>query len=112
MAQKQIRERLQVAARPSISVSGGAKTERRDSLIRHNSSVNKVAPRSRLVRTFSGSSNNHSAGKLIRCRPFGYGESAGEVLIKKALTPPKRRLTLRWWNFRPTPSRLSNMSMA
>ncbi|GLT69375.1 hypothetical protein SLA2020_415320 [Shorea laevis] len=33
-------------------------------------------------------------------------------ILRRALTPPNRRLTLRWWNFRPTPSRLSNMSTA
>ncbi|KAL4280349.1 hypothetical protein GQ457_03G023860 [Hibiscus cannabinus] len=33
-------------------------------------------------------------------------------IIRRAITPPNRKMTLRWWNFRPTPSRLSNMSMA
>lgn len=35
-----------------------------------------------------------------------------ELLIKRALSPPPRRLTLRWKNFQPTPSRLSMMSTA
>ncbi|PON81870.1 hypothetical protein TorRG33x02_223860 [Trema orientale] len=117
MTQKQITERLQIAARPSIMSGGaGAKTERRHSLIRYKSSVNNAAaPKCRMVRTFSGgfSSTNHSSSNSIRCRRRGHGTpAAGEVLIQRALTPPKRRLTLRWWNFRPTPSRLSSMSMA
>ncbi|KMT19070.1 hypothetical protein BVRB_1g014690 [Beta vulgaris subsp. vulgaris] len=33
-----------------------------------------------------------------------------EILIRRALSPPPKRLTLRWRNFRPTPSRLSMMS--
>uniref|UniRef100_A0A7C9D832 Uncharacterized protein n=2 Tax=Opuntia streptacantha TaxID=393608 RepID=A0A7C9D832_OPUST len=35
-----------------------------------------------------------------------------EILIRRALSPPPRRFTLRWRNFRPTPSRLSAMSTA
>ncbi|XVF18940.1 hypothetical protein REPUB_Repub11eG0067000 [Reevesia pubescens] len=38
--------------------------------------------------------------------------SANKEILRRALTPPYRKMTLRWWNFRPTPSRLSNMSMA
>nr|XP_009609874.1 uncharacterized protein LOC104103660 [Nicotiana tomentosiformis]XP_016440047.1 PREDICTED: uncharacterized protein LOC107765861 [Nicotiana tabacum] len=38
--------------------------------------------------------------------------SANKEIIKRALTPPARRLTLRWLDFKPTPSRLCNMSAA
>ncbi|XP_010545805.1 PREDICTED: uncharacterized protein LOC104818058 [Tarenaya hassleriana] len=38
-------------------------------------------------------------------------EGSREIL-RRALTPPSRRMSLRWWNFRPTPSRLCNMSSA
>ncbi|PIA40771.1 hypothetical protein AQUCO_02400083v1 [Aquilegia coerulea] len=31
-------------------------------------------------------------------------------LLKRALAPPVHRSSQRWWNFRPTPSRLSRMS--
>ncbi|XVF04149.1 hypothetical protein REPUB_Repub05bG0057200 [Reevesia pubescens] len=41
-------------------------------------------------------------------RRFG----GNKEILRRALTPPNRKMTLRWWNFRPTPSRLSNMSMA
>lgn len=57
-----------------------------------------------------------------RCRRHGYMVPSNERLmrrshgskeiLRRALSPPNRRLSLRWWNFRPTPSRLSNMSMA
>ncbi|KAL3508635.1 hypothetical protein ACH5RR_028036 [Cinchona calisaya] len=36
---------------------------------------------------------------------------AKKEILKRALTPPVRRPTLRWLDFRPTPSRLRNMSM-
>lgn len=37
---------------------------------------------------------------------------ADKVILRRALSPPARRSSLRWLNFRPTPSRLSNMSVA
>ncbi|MBA0625374.1 hypothetical protein Godav_010577 [Gossypium davidsonii] len=37
--------------------------------------------------------------------------SGNKEIIRRAITP-NRKMTLRWWNFRPTPSRLSNMTMA
>ncbi|KAI4333709.1 hypothetical protein L6164_018482 [Bauhinia variegata] len=57
----------------------------------------------------------------VRCARHGYvvpGErmkkrpQASREILRRAITPPPRRLGLRWLNFRPTPSRLSNMSMA
>ncbi|KAG7024857.1 hypothetical protein SDJN02_13676, partial [Cucurbita argyrosperma subsp. argyrosperma] len=42
---------------------------------------------------------------------FRRNQGRREVL-RRALMPPTRKPTLRWLNFRPTPSRLSNMSMA
>ncbi|KAF8413936.1 hypothetical protein HHK36_001932 [Tetracentron sinense] len=45
-------------------------------------------------------------GKELRRR------RADRVILRRALTPPVHRPSQRWWNFRPTPSRLSNMSMA
>ncbi|KAK4373987.1 hypothetical protein RND71_004664 [Anisodus tanguticus] len=38
--------------------------------------------------------------------------SANKEIIKRALAPPARRPTLRWLDFKPTPSRLCNMSAA
>ncbi|CAK9183050.1 unnamed protein product [Ilex paraguariensis] len=37
---------------------------------------------------------------------------AKKEILRRALTPPVRTPSWRWWNFRPLPSRLSNMSMA
>ncbi|KAK8648468.1 hypothetical protein V6N13_129220 [Hibiscus sabdariffa] len=38
---------------------------------------------------------------------------ANKEILRRALAPPpNRKMTVRWWNFKPTPSRLSNMSMA
>ncbi|KAE8125762.1 hypothetical protein FH972_020536 [Carpinus fangiana] len=58
----------------------------------------------------------------VSCISHGYAVPAGEKLrrnnnaskevLRRALAPPIRRLSLRWLNFRPKPSRLSNMSVA
>lgn len=56
----------------------------------------------------------------VRCARHGYvvpGERlkkrlASKEILRRALTPPPKRLGLRWLNFKPTPSRLSIMSMA
>ncbi|XP_028779925.1 uncharacterized protein LOC114736302 [Neltuma alba] len=56
-----------------------------------------------------------------RCARHGYlvppGERmkkrpASKEILRRALTPPPRRFAFRSLNFRPTPSRLSQMSMA
>ncbi|KAK9072313.1 hypothetical protein SSX86_008746 [Deinandra increscens subsp. villosa] len=38
-------------------------------------------------------------------------QHASKEMVRRALTPPARRLSWRWFDFRPTPSRLSVMSM-
>lgn len=38
-------------------------------------------------------------------------KQAKKEILRRALTPPVRRPTLRWLDFRPTPSRLRNMSV-
>ncbi|CAF2101227.1 uncharacterized protein LOC103869910 [Brassica rapa] len=43
--------------------------------------------------------------KLMRKASDGSRE-----VLRRALTPPIRRMNLRWLNFRPTPSRLCKMS--
>lgn len=56
----------------------------------------------------------------VRCARHGYvvpGERlkkrlGSKEILRRALTPPPKRLGLRWLNFKPTPSRLSIMSMA
>ncbi|KAB2605725.1 hypothetical protein D8674_005442 [Pyrus ussuriensis x Pyrus communis] len=60
---------------------------------------------------------------LNRCSRHGYAVPPGgekwwrnygnkEVLRRALRSTPNRSLSLRWWNFQPTPSRLSNMSTA
>ncbi|KAK8706162.1 hypothetical protein V6N13_049737 [Hibiscus sabdariffa] len=58
---------------------------------------------------------------LAPCRRHGYmlpkqsmrRYGANKEVLRRALAPPpNRKMTVRWWNFKPTPSRLSNMSMA
>ncbi|XP_027343998.1 uncharacterized protein LOC113856396 [Abrus precatorius] len=73
-----------------------------------------MTPRSRPACTCSNRPGS------VRCARHGYvvpGERlkkrvASKEILRRALTPPPKRLALRWLNFRPTPSRLSNMSMA
>lgn len=60
----------------------------------------------------------------VPCRRHGYAlptedktkrtVQGYEEVLKRALTPPSahRTISFRWWNFRPTPSRLSTMSTA
>lgn len=66
---------------------------------------------------------NSSASKGLELMFFGtqdysYGaklrtqQMMKELLIKRALSPPPKRLTLRWRHFQATPSRLSMMSTA
>ncbi|XP_010535119.1 PREDICTED: uncharacterized protein LOC104810490 [Tarenaya hassleriana] len=75
--------------------------------------------RTRLACTCSGRPGS------TRCVQHGYMVPSGEKkvvmrrasdgsreVLRRAMTPPGRRISLRWWNFRPTPSRLCNMSSA
>lgn len=39
-------------------------------------------------------------------------QAASKEIVRRALEPPPQRLSLRWRNFRPKPTRFSNMSMA
>lgn len=52
-----------------------------------------------------------AAPRRLRDRHRG-GHKARREVLRRALTPPTPpRLSWRWLNFRPTPSRLSNMSI-
>ncbi|XP_030442306.1 uncharacterized protein LOC115664519 [Syzygium oleosum] len=57
----------------------------------------------------------------VQCGRHGYvvpderavtRNQANKEILRRALTPPARRFSLRRWSFRPTPSRLSAMSTA
>ncbi|KAJ4726259.1 hypothetical protein OWV82_005001 [Melia azedarach] len=102
--QRPTREKLLLpATRPSMAAN--VTRNRRSSYV-------ASSPRARSVCTCS----NHPGS--TRCSRHGYlvprerSKNGNKEVIKRALTPTNRRLSLRWWNFRPTPSRLSNMSMA
>lgn len=84
-------------------------------LRKNNNYAVSSSPRPRPVCTCS----NHPGA--VKCTRHGYAvphaetlkkHSARKEVLRRALTPPPRRLSLRWFNFRPTPSRLSNMSVA
>ncbi|EXB37903.1 hypothetical protein L484_006051 [Morus notabilis] len=118
MTRKQIVEKLHVPARPLLGDGAKIDQRRQHGLVRHkinNSTVSSSsASSSRLLPTFSTKNQVPASTRSVQCRHrYGYAAPrAVEVLIKRALTPPKRRFTLRWWSFRPTLSRLSNMSTA
>ncbi|KAJ4847797.1 hypothetical protein Tsubulata_009928 [Turnera subulata] len=100
-------QRLQIPARQGLA--------RTTSSIGHNHQ-GRMLPRPRSSCTCSNRPGS------ARCSRHGYAIPAAEKLsrkysanreiLRRALTPPSRRITLRWFNFQPTPSRLSNMSMA
>jgi hypothetical protein len=106
MSQKQARGRLQLPTRQALGEG---------SRVRRNNQVVPIPPRPRSTCTCSNRPGS------VRCSKHGYmvpgdklirRHQANKELLRRALAPPNRRLTLRWFNFRPTPSRLSNMSMA
>ncbi|WCJ32145.1 hypothetical protein M5689_013585 [Euphorbia peplus] len=75
---------------------------------------NQSSPRARSSCTCSNRPGS------ARCSRHGYvvpgdklrRHNAKKEILRRALSPPARRMSLRWCNFRPTPSRLSNMCMA
>ncbi|KAJ6966507.1 hypothetical protein NC652_004151 [Populus alba x Populus x berolinensis] len=91
ISQKQTRGRLQPPARQSLGEGNR---------VRRNNQEASISPRPRSTHGYLVPSD-----KLRR-------NQANTEILRRALAPPNRRLTLRWFNFQPTPSRLSNMSMA
>ncbi|CAN1154086.1 hypothetical protein LINPERHAP2_LOCUS19814 [Linum perenne] len=57
-------------------------------------------------------SSSSSSGTHERLRRRQQSSGGSREVLRRALMPPSKRPSLRWLNFRPTPSRLSNMSMA
>ena len=118
---QRIPHKSQAAQRLQVPAGAGRSSLHRDAMEGHrglrknnNYSVSS-SPRPRPVCTCS----NHPGA--VRCTRHGYAvphaetlkkHSARKEVLRRALTPPPRRLSLRWFNFRPTPSRLSNMSVA
>ncbi|EOY12851.1 hypothetical protein QUC31_002020 [Theobroma cacao] len=109
--EKQTTEGLDIPAKASTA---GDATEENQGRQKSYMSSSSSSPRPRPRCTCS----NHPGS--VPCSRHGYmvprqnmrRNSANKEILRRALTPPNRKMTLRWWNFRPTPSRLSNMSMA
>ncbi|KAJ6423361.1 hypothetical protein OIU84_024328 [Salix udensis] len=105
ISQKQTRRRLPIPARQSPGEGIRA---------RRNNQAASISPGPRSTCTCSNRPGS------VRCSEHGYlvpsdrlrRHQANREILRRALAPPNRRLTLRWFNFQPTPSRLSNMSMA
>ncbi|KAK4387045.1 hypothetical protein Sango_2575100 [Sesamum angolense] len=63
----------------------------------------------------SGSHCMHRSHRNDQGATGGYRSRArqgSKEVVRRALTPPCQKPRWRWWNFRPTLSRLSNMSTA
>uniref|UniRef100_A0A5B7BRU3 Uncharacterized protein n=1 Tax=Davidia involucrata TaxID=16924 RepID=A0A5B7BRU3_DAVIN len=113
LSQKQTFERLQLPAKALSVVTGDQRIDMSQGC--RKSCVASPRP----PRMYTRSSSYHSKvtsgthrhkeapplDKLRRC-------CGSKEILRRALTPSRRTTTWRWWNFRPTPSRLSNMSTA
>ncbi|KAL2944126.1 Chaperone protein HtpG [Bienertia sinuspersici] len=93
-----------LASKPPVAARGVQMRIKRREVIPSSGSGAKA--RGLAVLLF-GSSQESSYGDKLRKQ-----QMMKELLLKRALSPPQRRLTLRWKNFQPTPSRLSMMSTA
>ncbi|XP_021809141.1 uncharacterized protein LOC110752728 [Prunus avium] len=99
------------------TLSVQSKTKGTNRGLRRTCMVSSSSPRARVQ---SCTCTNRPG--LNRCSRHGYAvpgaekwrrNYANKEVLRRALTStPNRSLSLRWWNFQPTPSRLSNMSMA
>ncbi|RDX61344.1 hypothetical protein CR513_60438, partial [Mucuna pruriens] len=99
--QQQTKESSELASKMSVSVQKMG--EFNDG--QHKGGYLAVVPRSRPACTCSNRPGS------ARCARHGYvvpGEKkrrvASKEILRRALTPPPKRLGLRWLNFRPTPN--------
>ncbi|KAL4619523.1 hypothetical protein ACB092_06G085200 [Castanea dentata] len=121
MGQKETKIPHKSQAAQRLQVPAGRSSFNRDAMEGHrglrknNNYAVSSSPRPRPVCTCS----NHPGS--VKCTRHGYAvphaetlkkHSARKEVLRRALIPPPRRFSLRWFNFRPTPSRLSNMSVA
>ncbi|KAJ9671719.1 hypothetical protein PVL29_025433 [Vitis rotundifolia] len=79
-------------------------------------SPRRTRPRAQAVCSCS-SSNHPGSFRCSRHKPAIPNETlrrsrSDKEILRRALSPRSRQSSQRWWNFRPTPSRLRNMSLA
>ncbi|KAI8552658.1 hypothetical protein RHMOL_Rhmol06G0283200 [Rhododendron molle] len=76
----------------------------------HHISTRSSSPRPQHICTHSSSCNSRlvrGIGHEISIPGNGLRRHrADKEILRRALTPPAHRQSRRWWNFRPTPSRL------
>ncbi|OMO80375.1 hypothetical protein CCACVL1_13008 [Corchorus capsularis] len=107
-----VQQGLDIPATPSMVVDTAEENikGRRKSYMASSSSP-RPRPRCTCL-NHPGSAPCSRHGYMVPRQNMRKSYSANKEILRRALTPPNRKMTLRWWNFRPTPSRLSNMSMA
>ncbi|KAM7495485.1 hypothetical protein LguiB_030094 [Lonicera macranthoides] len=104
-------ERLQISAKGSSSSSSCIGLEKYCDLRKscgssassralYRETGSSLSPRSRLVRAVKRHESGAPNYKLRH-------RHANKEIVRRALTPPVKRLNWRWYNFQPTPSRLS-----
>ncbi|KAL7186350.1 hypothetical protein ACSBR2_028152 [Camellia fascicularis] len=112
--EKHTLERLQVPARPP-STTTRYRTAASQGFRSNCVASSSPRPQQRIcTRSSSCSSRSVRSGRPEFPVPRSNfrRQCADKEILRRALTPPVRRRSCRWWDFRPTPSRLCNMSMA
>ncbi|KAM1857591.1 hypothetical protein ACFX14_007684 [Malus domestica] len=91
-------------------------TLNKSSMVASSSSVSSPRPRKQVCTCSNRPGLKRCSRHQYAVPPGGkkgmrnYGNK--EILRRALRSTPNRSLSLPWWNFQPTPSRLSNMSMA
>ncbi|KAG5546306.1 hypothetical protein RHGRI_018470 [Rhododendron griersonianum] len=79
-----------------------------------SNSMASLSPRPQHMCTRSSSCNSRPVRGVCHEIPVPENKlrrhRTDKEILRRALTPPVRRQSRRWWNFRPMPSRLCNMS--
>ncbi|KAG5546305.1 hypothetical protein RHGRI_018470 [Rhododendron griersonianum] len=80
----------------------------------HHTCTRSSSPRPQHMCTRSSSCNSRPVRGVCHEIPVPENKlrrhRTDKEILRRALTPPVRRQSRRWWNFRPMPSRLCNMS--
>ncbi|XWS09948.1 hypothetical protein CRYUN_Cryun39dG0033600 [Craigia yunnanensis] len=98
---------------PTTSSTEENQDRRKSYMASSSSSLSSPRPRPRCTcSNHPGSAPCSRHGYMVPRQKNMRGYSVNKETLRRALTPPNGKMTPRWWNFRPTPSRFSNMSMA